>query len=101
MESGKGNAQWTILEYANVLNQVSRKATVFHKITIYFVISHTFISGYIYITLKQKVENIVTVLKCEKKYIYIYIHINQTNKLNYIHMQALCKHTRHKTIVLI
>ena len=45
-----------ILECASVLNQVLSKATVFHKITIYFGMSHTFISGYIYITLKQKVE---------------------------------------------
>ena len=67
-----------ILEYASVPNQVSSKATVFHKSTIYFGISHTLIRGYIYITLKQKVENIVTLLKCEKQYIYT----NQTNKLS-------------------
>ena len=39
---------YVILEYTNVLNHVSSKATVFYKITICFGISHTFISGYIY-----------------------------------------------------
>ena len=48
----------SILKYANVLNQVSSKATVFHKIIIYFGISHTFVSGYIYIMLKQKVGQV-------------------------------------------
>ena len=48
----------SILKYVNVLNQVSSKATVFHKIIIYFGISHTFVSGYIYIMLKQKVGQV-------------------------------------------
>ena len=47
-------------EYTNVVNQVSSKATVFdHK---YFGAGHTFIISYIYIMLKQKVANTVTVI---------------------------------------
>ena len=43
-----------ILECASVLNQVLSKATVFHKITIYFGISHIYTYIYIYICKPDK-----------------------------------------------
>ena len=62
--------QYLIMPMFSSRSQVEQ-LTFFYKITIYFGISRTFISGYIYITLKQKVENVVTVEMCKTIYIYI------------------------------
>ena len=72
---------------------------------IYIIYIHYIYDVYIYII--YILYNICIYILSFIIFIYTYIHTNQTNKLNwdhyhkqfqnYIKMQALCKHTRHKT----